>query len=833
MISVVSKALGLVRQYNPLSVAPGALGLAENCVIRRENVIEPRRGYTAFQSSFQGGYGIAFFENRVLVHRGSSGRINYWDGAVSQDLDGPEFFRFTGLQPRFIDAYQNLYTTTSSGVKAISVLSLGSRRVGAPRGIDFDYTLTSGASGFLVNGDQCAYRHLIKRIDANDNVIFGYPSQRLWVINGTAGAENVVLTITLSNEVVEGDVLQVYRTNSTTGTATDTSGDECGLIYEYTIQAADVTAGSISFTDSVTDTLIGANLYTNPSEEGISQGNNQPPIAKDIALYKSNFMFYANTETKHRLNFSLVGTSGLTGNTLTIAGTAYNFGATEIISGAGSPQVKVGATGVAAVDIDTTARSLVKVINQFAANTSVYAYYLSGPDSLPGQILLEEQTIGGSEFTVLGSNVTIGGMVFPEAPVGSSTDAMTSTSDIRPNALYYSKNQQPEAVPLLNYLPVGPTNAAILRIAPLRDSMIIISEVGIFRLTGEDPQSFTIVTLDDTVRVKAAESVQVLSNQVYALSNQGIIRISENGVEVISREIEIDITKLLQFTNYQDYTFSGSYESERLYMLSTISADGLTEPDVTYVYNIFTRTWTKWTFGFFSARVWDKEDKMYISRTDASSLSVERKSFTDDDFADEEINFSIATYDSATQITGSSGTAPQIGWHIEKEGLSRHITGVVDNGGSSYTLTFESIPSAWEAGVGATLLYPSVGMEFEWLHWNGGQPAALKQIRSVAILSDDTSGENSVSQLDISFRSNFEGTKEYQEIDTQTGYGSYWGGPWGGGSYDDYAYPTLVPAEKQYSNRLFVGVRHRRAREKLSVAGIGYEFEMVSEEVGI
>lgn len=837
MIDTISKALGLVRQYNPLTVAPGALSLAENCVIRRENVIEPRRGFGPTYSFATDYRDFTFFDGEILGRRSTD--FSYYDGSIKTITPSGGSSPPAGFRTRFVEAYSNLYVTTGNGPFSLSSLTSGVRYLGAPRSLDFDYTLTSGASGFLATGDQCAYRHLIKRIDDNDNVFFGYPSQRLWVTNSSGGAENVILTITLADDVVAGDVLQVYRTASATGTATDTSGDECGLVYEFTLTSTEISAGTVTFTDTITDTLIGANLYTNPSEEGIGQANARPPVCADMALYKSNFMFYANTSSLHRLTFALVGTTGLTGNTLDIGmapgALTYNFGAAENV---GTRTVAVGATGVTAVDIDTTARSLVRVINQNSGNTDIYAYYLSGPEDLPGQILLEARSsTNNNTISVVASNSTIAPMTFPESPVGSSNDAMSSTKDIRKNALFYSKAQQPEAVPLLNYLPVGPANSQILRIAPLRDSLIIISEAGVYRLTGEDPASFTVVSLDDTVRIKAVESVQVLANQVYALSNQGVIRISENGVEVISREIEIEMTKLLSRTNFENFTFSGSYESERLYLLSTLETDTSTDTDVTWVYNIFTRTWSKWTFGFQRAEVDDSADKIYYSEPGTSNFKhfEERKSFSDSDYADPEyILNSGGTPSSGVVTVTSSNGVPKVGDIIRDSGSpvqEAHITAVVDNGANSYTLTIDDTTiSAWSGGV---YIYPHIDVQVEWLAWTAKQPAMMKQVREVILLADNTSGENTVTEFDFSFRTNFENTTEYVSMDLgSSGYGSFWGGPWGGGSADTYSYKTFCPMDRQYANRHFFGYRHRKCEEKMSVAGLSIEFEMISEEVG-
>ena len=55
--------------------------------------------------------------------------------------------------------------------------------------------------------------------------------------------------------------------------------------------------------------------------------------------------------------------------------------------------------------------------------------------------------------------------------------------------------------------------------------------------------------------------------------------------------------------------------------------------------------------------------------------------------------------------------------------------------------------------------------------------------------------------------------------------------PWGGGT-DSYGYTTWVPMNKQYCSRLNVGVRHKKALEKVSICGVAFDFEVCSDRIG-
>lgn len=894
----IVKCLGWVSQYSPLGVQPGALRKGNNISIRRENVIEDRRGHKLYATLSDAPKKHLAYQNKVITHHGTTLSYDNGSGAYA-DYSG-SYSAPTSEKMRGLEAFSNLYTTTSLGVKVFSdIVGAAGRLAGVPRALDPSYAL-AGSTGFLANTFQCAYRCVLRRTDSQSNVFTGYPSQRLWVVNAAGAARNVTLTVYIPSECVAGDVIQFYRTAQFSGTSTDSSGDEMGLVYQYEFVSADISAGNVVFTDSVTDDLRGATLYTSPSQEGIGQANDRPPLCKDLCLYKSNYMLYGNTQTKQRLNFTLVGATGLgfsttgdthtnttldnvanvtnlaigwkvtgtnipanttisnivgttvtlsaaatgssatqavtfiTNQTVTLGGVAYSFGTTEISSGAGSPQAQVSITGVASADIDLTARSLVRVINRYAANTTIYAYYLTGPGDLPGQMMCEEKGIGASAFTIQTSAAVSASMFFPSPPVSPATNTKsTSSNSVQKNGLYYSKSQQGEHTPALNYLLVGPANKNILRVVALRDSAIIIKEEGVYRLTGETPQSFSIVPVDLTVFCKATDSVVVLANQVMMLTNQGVVAISESGVQVVSHSIEPELTPLLAVSALATYTSAVAYESERSYFLSTITQSSDVAANQTLIYNTQTNAWVKHTYAISCAIVEPGADKLYFSKPSDVNVYIERKDFADTDFADPEIAITITAISGSNVDFTISGSTPDVGWVILQGTTGIPIKSLLTLGSGSYRGTMhETPPSVWTTG--AANVYPNVGADWEYHAWTAdGQPDLTKQVWGVAILTDDTDGANSVSSLVAAFSSNFDAEMEEITIEQPgQGWGSAWdSSPWGG-SGDDFGYPTWVPRNKQVCTRLYVGVKHKNAREKLSCCGIAFSFAISSDRIG-
>jgi hypothetical protein len=832
MQDTVTKCLGLVTQFNPLAVAPGALVKADNAVCLRENIFENRRGYSLDATLSGSATALMPYQSRVLAQFGSTlSYRNTSTGTGTWASYSGSYSPVSGYRMRWAQTRSNLLVTTSLGVKVFSdVAGTAGRLAGAPRSLDPSFASNAAGSGFLATSSQCAYRAVITRTDANSNVMIGYPSQRVWVTNSAGTGKNIDLTLYLPAECIAGDSIQFYRTLQATGTASDTAGDECKLAYQYTLKSADITAGFITFTDSLTDALLGANLYTNPnSGSGIIAANDRPPVCKDLALYRSSYMIYANTSTKMRLVFNLIGTSGLTGNTITLAGTSYSFSGGSENTATG--QVLVSATGVAAVDIDLTARSLVRVINRYTSNTSVYAYYLSGYSDLPGQILIEERGLGAAAYTIAASNTTISGMFSPNPPTSGSTSASTSSNDVNRNRLFYSKADEPEHVPAIQYFPAGPANEEILRVAPLQDCIIIIGAGGVYRLTGQTPSNFVVTPLDLTIKCVAADSVVVLNNQVYMLSNQGVCAITTSGVEIVSREIEDSLKPLVTYSNISTYTSGAAYDSDKCYLLAVPTTTIDTGATQTFVYNYITKCWSRFSYGFQSALVDPSTDKLFFTKSSDSSVYRERKDFASSDYSDPESAVTITTISGKTVAFTFAGQTPQAGWQLAQGSSSIVISSVVLSGGTATATLLYSAPASWSAG--AALLYPNTGMDVKWNFWTGGSPGLLKHVRQIEILTDSIAGNNNTTSLVATFETDLDGTSDTVTINSAA---YKWGSaPWGqfpwGGVADSYSYPCYVPRNKQYCRLFSVGVRHLNANERISIAGFSVTFDVISEKV--
>ena len=350
------KAKGLFTFDNELGSPEGSLDQAENAVIDRNDVIEPRRGFSLYGTSFDSGLDRAkqvfSYKGRILRH--------YYDNTSSQnslqfDSNGLGIFQsFDGIYDdanpdvriKGIESNGNFYFTTNSGIKKISASSAASfstspdyiTNAGGVKALNVEGSVSYALAGFFEPESSVAYRIVFGITDENSNVILGSPSARLILYNtNLTESATTLLSFNLPAEITENHFYQIYRTSQ--APVSVDPGEEFRLVLEEYITPSELTAGEVTLTDIVPDTFrdSGANLYTNPiTGEGIANSNERPPLAEDIALFKGS-IFFANTKTRHKKDVNLLSVLGLTTLTSSISITnaitsrTYTFvGETEV-----------------------------------------------------------------------------------------------------------------------------------------------------------------------------------------------------------------------------------------------------------------------------------------------------------------------------------------------------------------------------------------------------------------------------------------------------------------------------------------------------------------------
>lgn len=216
-----------------------------------------------------------------------------------------------------------------------------------------------------------------------------------------------------------------------------------------------------------------------------------------------------------------------------------------------------------------------------------------------------------------------------------------SDNEVNPNRVYFSKYQQPEAVPSVNFIDVGPRDEPIQRILALRDSLFIIKSNSVYRLSGDIAPNFSVSLLDSGVECKAPDSATILNNLIYLMTNQDISTISETGVSIISRPIEDQLIRLTDFNSFAVATFGVSYEKDRAYLLFTVTSANDTVATQCFRYNTFTNAWTKWDVTKTCGIVNDFNDVLYLGAADENFIEIERKNLNRTDHADRQFDLDV------------------------------------------------------------------------------------------------------------------------------------------------------------------------------------------------
>lgn len=816
---------GLQTNPSPEVASEGSLIRAQNVNIDSPSTITSRRGFNVFGNlTFGIIEQISQFDDRLHLFS-NTGQLQYdsTGAGVWVLYAGTYIVPDSRIGYRTLEYNDNFYFTTTLGVNKVESVSGGTIALaGIPRAIDgTGVDVAPAGAGWLLNGDSVAYRVVWGKNYGNGVISLGAPSERIEVTNGGGATRDVDLTFSIPDGIDGTYFYQIYRSASVTGTP----NDELGLIVEAVPTAGEITAGAITITDITPDTLRGATIYTAQTQQGILNANLAPPFAKDIALYKDTTM-YANTRIKHSVELTLLGAGALSaggiqnGDTLTIGGVTLTGAAVENI---GLDQFLVSNTGVPGTDIALTAQSIVRVLNQSASNTDFYGYYTSGFNDLPGSMLFERRTLLDTSFTVsyTGANAS--------AWSPDLTNSITSTNETKPNRIYFSKQFQPEAVPILNFIDVGTDDSEILRIIPLKNSVFVFKDDGeVYQIRGETFINFQVDLFDSNTTLYAPKTAVSFNNQVWLFSDQGIISVGDAGVKIRSWDIENQVRPYLSNTNFPDFpsdAWAVSYDSDRKYIFS--------DRTTWYVYNILTNSWTTWAFQLPNnstatipfAMLKRDDDKLYYC-DQFNKISQERKNFDSTDFTDTEDPVTITSVNNpANQVDLASPiSTDNIGRELVQSGTTRQIIAV-----SGATITLES-QAVWVTG--AASIFNPINCIIKTNDLFSGNYDQIKRYRELYLGFRDLNREYTVR-----FFNNFhpQGSGNDEVVLTPTLPGAQWGSgtwggfPWGGATAGAQGNRTYFPQEQQRALSVNIEVETNRSFTAFSLNKLALTFEVASE----
>ena len=662
---------GLYTYRDKFSEIPeGALSQALNVTLDKANIANPRPGFNAqnvtdaplslpsVAHSFQDYNNDLYLGSNKLLYRSELdansiiNKVNLPYSAANLPSASvvPTIMDLTPAESTFKYAEMrgNLYFTTSNGIRKTFVGADYTFDAGVPV-IGVTYTELLAGGTLLAIGNEVSYRLVIFKQDLQGNIYIGPPTEAIVIANSTGGTVNPhIVTLTPPGFAINSNYtwwLQVYRTKIA---PIGLSGSEFQLASEEQI------GGDADIRDTTPDSYLGASLYTNDTQEGPAGASYAPPYSKCIERF-NDAMFYANTKSKYSFEFRVL--NNLTaGNTITITtpDLVTPIVLTAAVAGTTPPphhQFRISAlTGAQA--IEEVARNIVSAITNWSypnlgspdAARRLEGHYVSGVNDIPGKILVT--AVGDyytSPFTIASNAISSPGvsLFFP-----SILGAKSATQEVTPNRLWWSKTSEPEAVPLANYKDIGDKDDPIIAIKALRDRLIIIKTKSIWRLVGSNSQSYDIQIIDNTVNINAPLSIARLSNRLFALSNQGIVHISDS-VQIISRRIHDQVTVI----NSEDACGAADGARGLYYLVPRFNSTG---PTPILVYNSYNDLFTTYELpttefaGYFSpssmyvTNQWSNipdistapNNRLLVASSAHPIVQVERKNFTSLDYSD-------------------------------------------------------------------------------------------------------------------------------------------------------------------------------------------------------
>lgn len=692
---------------------------------------------------------------------------------------------------------------------------------GIAKGLHMAVALKGGTGTAVPSGSFVAYRYLLARRDAKKNIVRGGVSGRAVIENASGSTKDITITGYLPSGLDTTYSVEVYRTPSSSAEPSD----EMQFAYEYPLTGTDISNGYFSFDDIVPDTLLGAALYTSPSQERIINDNALPPLARDIAEFK-NHMFFADVESVYRFPFALVATAGtglVANDTITISdGTTTEVYTAKASENVANKEFAVDtASSSPSIRIDNTIRSFVNVVNRRSA--LVYAFLMStGGDDLPGKVLLEGRSLGQVAFTVVSTRA----VAFSPQLTSIATANQTAVNDAYKNGLMFSKAGQPEAVPTKNILFVGSSDDRILRIIPLRDSLMILKgKDGVFRLSGINEQSFAVSPLDRTTKLVAADSAVVLNGLVFGLFESGICQVSDSSAEIVSQPVKDKLLPLFgsALTATRTYSFGIGAETDGKYILflPQTSADNYSTYQL--VYDVFGGTFVEWTLSARTGDLNPEDGKIYLGIGGSSAIRIERKAYDYTDFADYEQDCT-ASDQAAYSLTLSGTDEMSVGDLLLQGSLDPAYITDVDTAGGTVTI---DVSQAYNLAQPIEHL-KAIPVEIEWNREVAGNPA----------------GQKHFSEANLAFKRSFIGTSTLTfssdtnpatnnltitgpEAQGAWGYGAWGDGVWGGeGSPEPIR--RGVPRGSARCNALSVKWTHAYAYSDFQLSGIALTFNPIS-----
>lgn len=433
---------------------------------------------------------------------------------------------------------------------------------------------------------------------------------------------------------------------------------------------------------------------------------------------------------------------------VTVDGLTYWVDASTVVD-ATYPTFQAPAGGRSA----STARQLAYVISRVAAG--VFAFAIEDPyyrdawgGSTKATVVVRSRELDDSQWAVTFIANTTSTIAPGIAYQASTSGGALVTRDNLPHGLMYSKPDEPEHVPALNFFPVGNENDPVYAFAPIGDSMLVFKRDGIYRVSGSAPDNWRVDILEPDLRILRGECVAVLDGEAYAWTDRGVYAVSESGAQSVSegavgRDLQARAGHLL-VSALTTGAFVATSRRRNLVLVGTPTGNGSEDADYLYVLNTSTGAWCRWTRPLYCLAD-DTQGEVHFSRSDYATWNLGKlyTQYPGETYFGYDTAHAAAFTTIGTTVTLSKAAAPNytpaVGDVVTRTtsgtAYYRRITAVVD-AGANWTLT---IDEAFPSGVDPTdrYFYEAIRSTIQYVgHYVG--PASTARAKTLQPLFDLT-----------------------------------------------------------------------------------------------
>lgn len=188
-----------------------------------------------------------------------------------------------------------------------------------------------------------------------------------------------------------------------------------------------------------------------------------------------------------------------------------------------------------------------------------------------------------------------------------SDEVAASSAEAPINRVHFSKPLEFEAFPRGNFVDVGSSSARIVALAVTRETLWVFKEDGLWRVTGDDEDTFDLERTDETVVAVAPDCVVPFAESVIAWTTRGVVRLTEGSFEVISSDIDPLLREWLLTEARSGTTLNGRRDEAFMVADSLdgllrlhLPGDAVDDDDApagcgeALVWCVSTKTWARW-----------------------------------------------------------------------------------------------------------------------------------------------------------------------------------------------------------------------------------------------